>query len=324
MASGTGTSSASPRSGLVTLAPRRARVLTRLASAGIGSSILIMVAASMVRSSRMYPPMAVPAWGPPWDLQSVRVSTEVVTGGLWLAAILGGAGVTAGLLAVRNGARPSVRTLLIVATLAVAALTVLPPAGSTDAFDYASYGRIVALGHSPYVTTPSYLRVARNAFAQSVPVVWDRTPSVYGPLATIEQFLAAKLGGASPARILFWLKLWTAGAFVIVTLVIDRLLFVLPALAALSRASRDLRRHHRGGPGAPSPACRCTRPARYPAPSGAQRRVAVLLAVSAALVRRDDHLRAGVLPCVPARLARADPAHHRHDLRHARESWPPC
>jgi len=158
-----------PGSGVLTSRPRRARVLTLLAGAGIVSSILIMVAASIVRSSWMYPPMAIPAAGPPWDLQSVHMSAAAATAALWLATILGAGGVTAGLMAVQNGARPSVRALLIAATLAVAALTVLPAAGSTDAFDYASYGRIVALGHSPYVMTPSYLRLAHNAFARSVP-----------------------------------------------------------------------------------------------------------------------------------------------------------
>ena len=218
-----------PGSGVVTSRPRRARVLTLLAGAGIVSSILIMVAASIVRSSWMYPPMAIPAAGPPWDLQSVHMSAAAATAALWLATILGAGGVTAGLMAVQNGARPSVRALLIAATLAVAALTVLPAAGSTDAFDYASYGRILALGHSPYIMTPYHLRLAHNAFARSVPVTWDHYVSVYGPLATIEQFLAAKLGGASAARIVFWLKLWGAAAFILVAVVIDRLLRSDPA-----------------------------------------------------------------------------------------------
>jgi 4-amino-4-deoxy-L-arabinose transferase-like glycosyltransferase len=77
--------------------------------------------------------------------------------------------------------------------------------------------------------TPSYLRLAHNAFARSVPGAWDHSPSIYGPLATIVQFLAARLGGASAARIVFWLKLWAAGAFILVTVVIDRLLRADPA-----------------------------------------------------------------------------------------------
>ena len=53
--------------------------------------------------------------------------------------------------------------------------------------------------------------------------------SVYGPLATMEQFAAAKLGGASAARITFWLKLWDSAAFAAVALVLDRLLRHKPA-----------------------------------------------------------------------------------------------
>jgi hypothetical protein len=204
-------------------------VLAWLTVTGIGSSILIMIVASLVRSDWMYPPVVMPALGPPWELQSVRLSPGVVTVSLWLATVLGAAGVVAGLVAVRRGVRLSIRALLIMAALAVIVLTVLLPAGSTDAFDYASYGRIVTLGHSPYVMTPYQLRLVHDTFAESVPVTWEHNVSVYGPLATVEQFLAAKLGGISAARIVFWLKLWNSIAFVIVAFVIDRLLRGEPA-----------------------------------------------------------------------------------------------
>ena len=207
----------------------RARLLTWLAAAGTGGSILIMIAASAVRDSWMYPPIVLPVSGPPWDLQSVHLPVPVVTVALWTAVIGGLGGVVAGLAAVRLGARPSVRGLLVAAALAVAVLTVLPPAGSTDAFDYAAYGRIVALGHSPYVMTPYHLRLAHNAFARSVPATWQHFVSVYGPLATLEQFLAAKLGGMSAARITFWLKLCSSLAFGLVAVTADRLLRHDPA-----------------------------------------------------------------------------------------------
>ena len=138
-----------------------------------------------------------PAAGPPWEIPVRHVSADLVTYALWLAALLGAGGVVAGLLAIHRGARLSARILLVAGLIAVAVLTVLPPAGSTDALDYATYGRLLALGHSPYVTTPVHLRHLHNAFALSVPRVWDHYVSVYGPLATMEQFLAAKLGGAS-------------------------------------------------------------------------------------------------------------------------------
>jgi len=205
------------------------RALTWLAWTALGVSLLIMVAASIVRSSWMYPPVVMPSAGPPWDLTSVHVSAKVATTVLWVAAFLGAVGVVAGLAAVQRGARLNLRVLLITAAVTVIALTVLLPAGSTDAFDYATYGRLVTLGHSPYVTTPNYLRKLHNTYARSVPTTWDKYVSVYGPLATIEQFLAAKLGGFSAARIAFWLKLWNSIAFGIIAFTIDRLLRRDPA-----------------------------------------------------------------------------------------------
>jgi hypothetical protein len=217
---------------LITREPRgpgRGRGLTVVAAAGIGIAVLIMIAVSLVRSGWMRPPLVMPAAGPPWEIPVRYVSADLVTYALWLAALLGAGGVAAGLLAVQRGARLNTRILLVAGLITVAVLTVLPPAGSTDALDYATYGRLLALGHSPYVTIPAYLRHLHDTFAHSVPRVWDHYVSVYGPLATMEQFLAAKLGGASAARIAFWLKLWDSAAFAAVAVVLDRLLRHNPA-----------------------------------------------------------------------------------------------
>src|SRR5215472_6729578 len=226
MPSVTGASSASSAASPARSAADMTRVLIRLAVAGIAGSILIMIAVSLARDSWMYPPMARSGAAPPWDLRSLHVSAGVATVALWVAVLAAAGGVVAGLLAVQRGARPSIRALLIAAVLAVAAL---PPAGSSDVFDYAAYGRIMALGHNPYLVTPHSLRLAHNAFARSVPVTWEHVVSVYGPLATVEQFLAAKLGGLSAARVVFWLKLWDAIAFAAVAFVADRLLRSDPA-----------------------------------------------------------------------------------------------
>jgi hypothetical protein len=201
-----------------------ARVLTWLAAAGVGSSILIMIALSLLRDGWQHPPIALPAWGPPWDLPPAHVSLGMASLALWIAVTVGTGGVMAGLAAIGRGARPSPKWLLIIAGIVVAVLTVLPPTGSTDAFDYAAYGRIMVLRHSPYVMTPYHLRRVHDALAGSVPTSWQHLVSVYGPLATVEQFLAAKLGGASAARITFWLKLWNSAAFALVALAADRLL----------------------------------------------------------------------------------------------------
>jgi hypothetical protein len=208
---------------------RSVRVLGWLSAAGIGAALLIMIGASLVRQDWMFPRVPMPAIGPPWEISGARVSAGLVDTCLWIGALLGGGGVVAGLLAARRGARPPMRLIIIAAVVAVAALTVLPPAGSSDPLDYATYGRLLVLGHNPYVTTPHFLRAMHNTFAQSVPHEWQKQVSLYGPFATLEQFVAARIGGTSAARIVFWLKLWNSLAFGAVAVVLDRLLRGRPA-----------------------------------------------------------------------------------------------
>jgi hypothetical protein len=207
---------------------RGVRLLGWLAGIGIGSAILIMIGASLVRQDWMIPPVPMPAHGPPWELP-VHVSTDLVILALWASALLAAGGLVAGLVAARRGARGPIRLILIAAAVAVVALTVLPPAGSTDALDYAAYGRLALLGHNPYVASPLYLRLTEPSFGLSVPIRWQHQVSLYGPAATIEQYVAARLGGDSMARVVFWLKLWNALAFGAVAIVLDRVLRSSPA-----------------------------------------------------------------------------------------------
>jgi hypothetical protein len=109
---------------------------------------------------------------------------------------------------------------------------VLPPAGSTDVVSYAIDGRIVVTGHSPYVMTPGQLRQTGDPVARFAPPAWVHELSIYGPLATAEEWAAAELGGTSAARIAFWLKLWNALAFSAVVLALDRLLRSRPDMRA--------------------------------------------------------------------------------------------
>jgi hypothetical protein len=205
--------------------------LARSAVAGIIITIALMIAASAVRNAWEHPYLRLPADGLPWALK-LHVSLTVVSVALWAAAILGGASVAAGLAALSRGGVLPVRLLLTVGFAAVALFTVLPPTGSTDALDYAAYGRIVVIGHSPYVMTPNQLRNLGDPVGQAVPHQWRKHVAVYGPLATAEQAAAAELGGTSAARIGFWLKLWAAIAFSAVVLALDRLLRFDPARRA--------------------------------------------------------------------------------------------
>ena len=210
------------------LTDKPVRLLGWLCGIGIGLALLIMIGASAVRQNWMTPPVPMPSPGPPWELH-VHVSGAAVSILLWLSALLAAGGLASGLLAARRGARGPIRLILIGAAVAAILLTVLPPAGSTDPLDYAAYGRLALLGHNPYVATPLYLRVTDPSFGLSVPVRWQSQVSLYGPAATIEQYLAARLGGNSMARVVFWLKLWNTIAFGVVAFVLDRLLRTRPS-----------------------------------------------------------------------------------------------
>jgi hypothetical protein len=198
------------------------------AMAGIGLSLLIMIAVSAARHSWAVPQLPRPAVGPPWVL-GFSLPVPVVTIGLWAAGLLGSGGVIAGLVAVARGARFPLWLLIGGAFVAVAVLTVLPPAGSTDALDYAAYGRMVVLGHTPYVMTPAMLRHIGDPIGLATPQLWRNSVSLYGPLATIEQAGAALLGGTSALRIVFWLKLCNAVAFGAVAFILDRMVRTDPA-----------------------------------------------------------------------------------------------
>lgn len=200
-----------------------------LAAAGIGASLTVILAVSLARGSWMGPPMPMPRVGPPFELSSWHLPLNDVAVALWLCAIAGGLGLGAGLIGIRRGARPPIRFLILTAVVVIAILTVLPPVGSTDSLDYMAFGRIMALGHSPYAMVPWDLIRAHDPVAKSIPWEWGRFTTPYGPAATVEEFIAAKLGGTSAAQIVFWLKLANALAFGAVALVADRLLRHDPA-----------------------------------------------------------------------------------------------
>jgi hypothetical protein len=192
-------------------------------------ALAIMIGAGLLRGNWMPPVLQLPVPGPPWEL-NLHVSARAIVVVLWLSAPLAAIGIAGALVAVRQGLPVPMRTLLAAAGIAAIAMTVLPPFGSTDPLDYAVYGHIVALGRSPYVMTPLQYRGLTHAVG--VPIDWQKDPSVYGPLATAEQYLAAKLGGASLARTAFWLKLANLIGFAAIAYVADRLLRRNPAARA--------------------------------------------------------------------------------------------
>jgi hypothetical protein len=209
------------------------------AMAGIALAALSVSIALMVLVGAEGPSAAVPAFGSgyPWPPYSAHLAPAPaqVSALTWAAVLIGGAGLAAGLLALRRGWRPRPRHLIIGSLVAVTALMVVPPVGSTDILDYAAYGRIAALGHSPYAMTPVQLKRSGDPVGAVAPVPWQAAPSAYGPLATTTERAASDLAGASAGRTVFWLKVWNALAYLAIVLALDRSL--------RSDAARRVRAH---------------------------------------------------------------------------------
>ena len=227
-AAATGTGSSRPDQPAASSMASLAGPLAWVSAIGIGSSILIMMAASVAHGSPAVPVMPWPPGWPPLEI-AWHLPVAAAYAALWAAAVLGGGGVLAGLLAVSRGARIPAWLLIATAIIAVAIFAMLPPAGSTDTVNYATFGRIAVLGHNPYVMTPNQLRASGDPIGQLAYQLWRTHGSLYGPLATVEQHAAAALGGVSAARIVFWLKLWNAIVFLGVALTLDRMLRSDPA-----------------------------------------------------------------------------------------------
>ena len=152
-----------------------------------------------------------------------------MTVALWAAMALGGLGVIAALVAVaaEHALRPGCSSRSRSSPWCPHRGACRR--GSTDSISYAASGRTAVIGHSPYVMTPLALarsgyRVGRQIPFGEIPSSWTTTVSVYGPVATGAEWVAAELGGTSLAQITFWLKLLEALSFCAVIWILDRLL----------------------------------------------------------------------------------------------------
>jgi hypothetical protein len=198
------------------LAPGRAPRAS-LAALGVALTALIATAAlgpsAAVQPLPAHPPFGWNADPPAW----------LVTGLLVLVVVSGAYGVGGCLAALRRGWALRVRWLLAAAALAAAALGVLAPVGSADPGSYAAYGHLAATGQDPYRTPPSALAGPYRGLAEPP---WQDTTSVYGPIATGEQWVAAKLAGTgphAPAYAVFALGLFNAALFVVTGLALQLL-----------------------------------------------------------------------------------------------------
>jgi hypothetical protein len=140
--------------------------------------------------------------------QNVIALTLVYAGDI--LACLGLAGM---LWAHSQGWRPDPRKLLLASAGVVAVLVSLTPVGSSDTASYAAFGRIAALGKNPYVVSPAQA-LANTRYLQVVGSVWKGQVSVYGPIATWVQRLAATIGGPNVATTIWVLMILNGLVFI--------------------------------------------------------------------------------------------------------------
>ncbi len=131
---------------------------------------------------------------------------------LYAGDILACLGLAGMLWAHSQGWRPDPRRLLLVSAAIVAVMVSLTPVGSSDTASYAAYGRIASQGGNPYMTSPHAW--GDYAYSHVVGTVWQRQPSVYGPVATVIQSFAASIGGANAATTIWILMILNGIVFV--------------------------------------------------------------------------------------------------------------
>lgn len=194
----------------------------RVALGLIGVAIALVVATGLLGPSAAQPPLpGGPAWLPPYRF-AVGPSAGLVTGLLLAAAVLGAAGLGCALLGLARGWAPDPARLTVAGAVSALAVVLVPPMGSADHLVYAAYGRLATTGGDPYRDTAATLVGRGDAVGAAVEAPWTDTPSVYGPVATAEQWFAAWVGGSAPRTIVFVLTMLGAVAFVVTGLLLQR------------------------------------------------------------------------------------------------------
>ncbi|HEY3647214.1 MAG TPA: polyprenol phosphomannose-dependent alpha 1,6 mannosyltransferase MptB [Streptosporangiaceae bacterium] len=201
--------------------PGRAESAGRAGLIAIGASVAGTFAVAVAGPSVMEPALPGRPGQPPWSF-GLHPSPYLAVGLTAAALAAGTLGLVLVLRAVRSGWSVPARAVLVAGLLAAVALTLVPPFGSSDHLSYAAYGRMLVTGHNPYTTTPAQLASLGDPIARAVQD-WARSPSVYGPLATAIQALAALAGGTSVRLIVFVLGLANLAAFAGTALLLHRM-----------------------------------------------------------------------------------------------------
>jgi hypothetical protein len=201
--------------------PGRAESAGRAGLIAIGASVAGTFAVAVAGPSVMEPALPGRPGQPPWSF-GLHPSPYLAVGLTAAALAAGTVGLILVLRAVRAGWSVPARAVLAAGLLAAVALTLVPPFGSSDHLSYAAYGRMLVTGHNPYTTTPAQLAALGDPIARAVQD-WARSPSVYGPLATAIQALAALAGGTSVRLTVFVLGLANLAAFAGTALLLHRM-----------------------------------------------------------------------------------------------------
>ena len=187
----------------------------------IGASVACTFAVAVAGPSVMEPVLPGRPGPPPWSF-GLHPSPYLAVGLTAAGLAAGTLGLVLVLRAVRGGWLVPARAVLVAGLLAAAALTLVPPFGSSDHLSYAAYGRMLVTGHNPYTTTPAQLAALGDPVARAVQD-WSGSPSVYGPLATAIQALASLAGGTSVRLTVFVLGLANLAAFAGTALLLHRM-----------------------------------------------------------------------------------------------------
>src|SRR3984957_18833839 len=174
--------------------PLPAVILSALGLAGVAFNGLC---ATAPQASVATPPVLLPLTSVARNLGARHLPDLAANLIMYISITLCCLGLAMMLWANSRGWSPSPRRVFWTAAGAVAVLVNITPVGSGDVASYAAYGRIAALGKNPYTFTPNLLPGGtHNPYTTIVGVKWQATPSVYGPVATWTQQLAARIGAA--------------------------------------------------------------------------------------------------------------------------------
>ncbi|HEY6493983.1 MAG TPA: hypothetical protein VIZ43_11955 [Trebonia sp.] len=175
-----------------------------LSALGLGGVAFVGLCATAPRPSVATAPVLLPLTSVARNLGAPHLPDLAANLIMYFSITLCCLGLAMMLWANSRGWSPNPRKVFLTAAGAVAVLVNITPVGSSDVASYAAYGRIAALGYNPYTFLPSQLPGGKNnPYTMLVGIQWQKSPSVYGPVATWTHLFAAWIGGAKP-----WLTIW--------------------------------------------------------------------------------------------------------------------